>query len=136
MDLFRFVPGYRRLIFREGKEPLFLLFLAFVIAFACARGYARIARRRGWRSGSVDGVHLHHEVVGIVFVLVAGLVVFSRAGAEPTVRDWCAIFFGIGAAFVLDEFALVLSLRFFPRVRRYILMIIESMIINRSWCRC
>jgi lysyl-tRNA synthetase class 2 len=111
MDLFRFVPGYRGLIFNEGKEPLFLLLLAFVIAFACARGYARMARRRGWPSGNIGGVHLHHELVGIVFILVAGVIAFSPAGAHPAWRDWCAVFFGVGAAFVLDEFALVFYLR-------------------------
>jgi hypothetical protein len=111
MDLFRFVPGYRGVIFEEGKEPLFLLLLAFLIAFAGARGYARLARKRGWRSGSIGGVHLHHVVVGILCVLVAGLVGFSRAGTSPSVRDVCAIAFGVGAAFVLDEFALVFYLR-------------------------
>jgi Trk-type K+ transport system membrane component len=111
LDVFRFIPGYRGLIFDEGKEPIFLLLLAFVIAFAGARGYARMARRRGWRSGNVGGFHLHHEVVGILLVLVAGVVAFSRAGAQPQVRDWCAVCFGVGAAFVLDEFALVFYLR-------------------------
>ena len=111
MDLFRFIPGYRGLVFHEGKEPLFLLLLAFLIAFGGARGYARVARKRGWGSGSIGGVHLHHEVVGIVLVLAAGLVVFTRVGTDPAVRDCCAIVFGVGAAFILDEFALVFYLR-------------------------
>jgi hypothetical protein len=111
LDLFRFIPGYRDVIFDEGKEALFLLLLAFVIAFACARGYARLARQRGWGSGSIGGVHLHHEVVGIVFMLAAGLAVFTPPGAGAIARDVCAIVFGVGAAFVLDEFALVFYLR-------------------------
>jgi hypothetical protein len=111
VDIFHFVPGYRNLIFHEGKEPLFLLLLAFLLAFAGARGYARAARTRGWGSGHVGGVHVHHEVVGIVFVLLAGLVVFTHAGTDSTVRNLCAIVFGVGAAFILDEFALVFYLR-------------------------
>jgi len=111
VNLFRFIPGYGGVIFDEGKEPLFLLFVAFLIAFACTRGYTRRARDRGWGSGSVHGVHLHHVVVGIVFVLVAGLVVFTQVGTGAAVRDVCAIVFGVGAAFVLDEFALVFYLR-------------------------
>lgn len=111
MDLFRFVPGYRSVIFDEGKEPLFLLLVAFLIAFAGARGYARMARRRGWGSGSIGGVHLHHEVVGIVLVLIAGVIVFTHAGTGSATRDVCAIVFGVGAAFILDEFALVFYLR-------------------------
>jgi hypothetical protein len=111
VNLFRFIPGYGGVIFDEGKEPLFLLLLAFLIAFACTRGYTRHARKRGWGSGSVDGVHLHHVVVGIVFVLVAGLVVFTEPGTGAAVRDVCAIVFGVGAALVLDEFALIFYLR-------------------------
>jgi hypothetical protein len=111
VDLFRFIPGYRDVIFDEGKEPLFLLLVAFLIAFNCTRGYTRMARKRGWGSASVGGVHLHHVVVGIVFVLVVGLVVFTPVGTNAIVRDISAIVFGVGAAFVLDEFALVFYLR-------------------------
>jgi hypothetical protein len=111
LDLFRFIPGYHSVVFGEGKEPLFLLLVAFVIAFAGARGYARLARARGWGSGSIGGVHLHHAVVGVVFMLVAGLVVFTAAGTGAVARNICAVFFGVGAAFVLDEFALIFYLR-------------------------
>ncbi len=111
MDVFRFVPGYQGVIFDEGKEPLFLVLVAFVLAFACARGYARLARKHGWPSGNIGGVHLHHVVIGILVVLASGVVSFSRAGTEPGVRDGCAIAFGIGAAFILDEFALVFYLQ-------------------------
>jgi hypothetical protein len=111
VDLFGFIPGYRGVIFDEGKEPLFLSLLAFLIAFACTRGYTRLARKYGWGSGSVGGVHLHHDVVGIVFVLVAGLVAMTPAGTGAEVRSVCAIVFGVGAAFILDEFALVFYLR-------------------------
>jgi hypothetical protein len=110
VNLFRFIPGYEGVIFDEGKEPLFLLLLAFLIAFAATRGYTRLARKHGWGSGSVGGVHLHHVVVGIVFVLAAGLAAFTRAGTGAVVRDLCGIVFGVGAAFVLDEFALVFYL--------------------------
>jgi hypothetical protein len=111
VDLFQFIPGYRGLIFDEGKEPLFLSLLAFLIAFACTRGYTRLARSRNWGSGSVGGVHLHHVVVGIVFVLTAGFAAMTPIGTEAVVHDICAIVFGVGAAFVLDEFALVFYLR-------------------------
>jgi hypothetical protein len=111
MDIFRFVPGYRSAIYLEGKEPLFLLFVAFLIAFTLTRGYTRLARTRGWGSGSIGGVHLHHSLVGIVIVLAAGFVAFLPVGEEDVARDLCSICFGVGAALVLDEFALVFYLR-------------------------
>jgi hypothetical protein len=93
-----------------SREPTALLLAAFVVTFVLTRGYTRIARVRGWGSGSVGGVHLHHIVVGIVLVLLSGLVeIASRPGGVG--RDVLAIVFGVGGAFVLDEFALSLYLR-------------------------
>src|SRR5512146_1511993 len=93
-----------------SREPTALLLAAFVVAFVLTRGYTRVARVRGWGSGSVGGVHLHHLVVGIVLVLLSGLVeIASRPGGLG--RDVLAVVFGVGGAFVLDEFALSLYLR-------------------------
>jgi lysyl-tRNA synthetase class 2 len=110
LDLFRFVPGYHTHITAAGKEPLLLLLLAFLVAFALTRLYTRLARRHGWGSGSVHGVHLHHMVVGIVIVLVAGLLAIA-GNPGATARDGLAIAFGVGAALTLDEFALSLYLK-------------------------
>jgi hypothetical protein len=93
-----------------SREPTALLLAAFVVTFVLTRGYTRVARVRGWASGSVGGVHLHHIVVGIVLVLLGGLVeIASRPDGAG--RDVLAIVFGVGGAFVLDEFALSLYLR-------------------------
>jgi lysyl-tRNA synthetase class 2 len=112
LDLFRFIPGYKAHITDTGKEPLILLLLAFLITFTLTRLYTRLGRIRGWGSGSVDGVHLHHMVVGIVLVLLAGLAaIASTPDTSGHGRDIIGIVFGVGAAFVLDEFALSLYLR-------------------------
>ena len=110
MNLFRFVPGYETSVYEAGREPIFVALLAFLICFTITRGYTRIARVRGWGSGSVHGVHLHHVVVGIVLALASGALII---GFEPvdSIFDLllCAVF-GSGAALVLDEFALVFRL--------------------------
>ena len=111
VDLFRFIPGYTEHIYEPGKEPLLFVFLAFLIAFAITRTYTRLARRRGWGSGSVGGVHLHHVVPGIVMVLVAGALLAAPIGVESPTREIVCIVFGVGAALVLDEFALVFHLQ-------------------------
>jgi hypothetical protein len=112
LDLFRFIPGYSTHITEEGKEPLFLLLLAFLTTFAFTRLYTRLARNRGWGSGNVGGVHLHHMVVGIILVLAAGLAAVAyEPDAQGHWRDLIGIAFGVGAALVLDEFALSLYLR-------------------------
>jgi lysyl-tRNA synthetase class 2 len=111
VNLFRFIPGYETSVYEAGREPIFVALLAFLICFAITRGYTRIARIRGWGSGSVHGVHLHHVVVGIVLALASGALII---GFEPVDNLFdlflCAVF-GSGAALVLDEFALVFRLQ-------------------------
>jgi lysyl-tRNA synthetase class 2 len=108
-DIFRFIPGYSEHIVGDGKEPVLLLLLAFLITFALTRLYTRLARRYGWGSGSVGGVHLHHMVVGI-FIIIATALVAVAEWPTGIGRDLIAIFFGVGAALILDEFALSLYL--------------------------
>jgi len=73
VDAFGFIPGYRHHVVVSGKEPLVLCLIAFLVTFALTRLYTRLARKRGWGSGSVgEGIHLHHMVVGIIFILVPG----------------------------------------------------------------
>ena len=111
MNLFPFVPGYEDSIYAAGREPIFVALLAFLICFVITRGYTRLARSRGWGSGSVHGVHLHHVVVGIVLALTSGAFII---GFEPVDNVFelllCAVF-GSGAALILDEFALVFRLQ-------------------------
>jgi hypothetical protein len=54
---------------------------------------------------SIGGVHVHHQVWGILLVLVAGLFQFRFQPSSPGV-EILATMFGIGAALALDEFAL------------------------------
>jgi hypothetical protein len=110
MNLFRSVPGYETHIYDGGKEALFLLFLAFLVAFAFARLYTRLARIRGWGSASIGGVHLHHAVPGLVVAFAAGLLTFTPWGTSSPPYEALAIAFGAGAALVLDEWALIFHL--------------------------
>ena len=111
MGALDFISGYGRHTSAGGRVPLLLLILAFVLAFALTRLYTRLARARGWGSGSFGGgMHLHHMVVGILMILLSGLLEIAlRPGGLG--RDLVAIAFGIGAALTLDEFALWLYLR-------------------------
>ncbi|SOJ55888.1 hypothetical protein MSIMFB_03367 [Mycobacterium simulans] len=56
-------------------------------------------------------MHIHHVAFGVVLVMLSGLtlVTLSVNGQEPQFTI-AAILFGIGAALVLDEYALILHL--------------------------
>ena len=92
-----------------SREPTALLLAAFLVTFVLTRAYTRIGRVHGWGSASADGIHVHHLVVGIVFVLLSGLVEIATR-PDGLGRDTIAVFFGVGTAFTLDEFALWLYL--------------------------
>ncbi len=54
----------------------------------------------------IGGAHIHHVVFGIAAILVAGVFALDETFRLPR-----AALFGIGAALVLDEFALVVFLK-------------------------
>lgn len=55
------------------------------------------------------GLHIHHFVWGIFIVLIVGFL--SITINSPRLHVWLAPLFGIGAALIIDEFALWLNLR-------------------------
>ena len=109
MNLFGFFPGYETHLYDAGREPAFLILVAFILTLAGTRFYTRMARVRGWGSAHIGEVHVHHLVPGVVLSLVAGGLAVGLAPRELWVAV-VAIVFGAGAALVLDEFAMLLHL--------------------------
>src|SRR5439155_26437077 len=93
-----------------GREPLLLMLGASLLTLIGTRTYTRLARARGWRSGRVGDVHVHHLVIGIVLALVAGMLEIALQPGQSG-RELFAVIFGAGAAFILDEFALSVHMR-------------------------
>jgi hypothetical protein len=101
--------GFQIYISSDRLVALFIV-ASFLITFVLTRLYTRLARTRGWGSGHAGEIHVHHMVVGIVFILVSGWAALALDPGEP----WTlvlGIFFGVGAALTLDEFALWLYLK-------------------------
>lgn len=111
MDVFNFVPGYDTAIYATGREPAFFMLLAFILTFIITRGYTRLARIYDWGSASFGGVHTHHMVFGLVIAFAACGVEFAFTPGPGAVQLLLATLFGIGAALVLDEFALIFHLK-------------------------
>ncbi|MEV7772778.1 hypothetical protein [Kitasatospora sp. NPDC086791] len=106
------LDGYREHIVNAHKQPLFLLLVGFITSFVCIRFSVRMIRAQvRWWPGNVTpgGLHIHHMVFGLGFLLLGGIGVFATYGGQP----WMNLFglaFGIGCGLVLDEFALILHL--------------------------
>jgi hypothetical protein len=109
-----------------GRQPLVCCLIAFIATFLVTRLIVRYIRahsdstapHRWWQPRNISvsgnaggGFHLHHVVIGVVLVLVSGVSMVTLA-VDGGAREFTvtAVFFGIGAALVLDEFALILHL--------------------------
>jgi heme/copper-type cytochrome/quinol oxidase subunit 4 len=104
------------------RLPLMWCLIAFLLTFLVTRTIVRYIRahadsdapRKWWQPRNLGhgSVHIHHVVIGVVLVMVSGVTMVTLAvdGGVPEFTA-AAIFFGIGAALVLDEFALILHLQ-------------------------
>jgi uncharacterized membrane protein len=105
----------------QGRLPLLCCLVAFILTFFVTRTFVRFIRHRAerglpqrwWqpRNVHIGSLHIHHVTFGVVLVMVSGLTLVTLAvdGQQPEFTI-AAIFFGIGAALVLDEYALILHL--------------------------
>ncbi|MUL45499.1 hypothetical protein FZI85_24150 [Mycobacterium sp. CBMA293] len=109
----------------SGRLPLLWCLVAFILTFFVTRTVVRYIRanadnpapRKWWQprnisvSEAAGGLHIHHVVIGVVLVMLSGVTMVTLAvdGGVPEFTV-AAVFFGIGAALVLDEFALILHL--------------------------
>ncbi len=104
---------FARRVLETGRLPLFCFFIAFLVTFLFIRFSVRMIRAQvKWWPGNVTpgGLHIHHAVFGVVFMVVGGLAGLAAPDNPVGVPSACAAVFGLGAALVLDEFALILHL--------------------------
>jgi len=112
-DAFPVVQAFDEEVIRAGYRPAQMVLVAFLVTFGCVRWYTH-AVRRGVGPGnlSVGGQRIHHMVPGIFLLLGAGFVSIAIETEMPWFLWWLLpMAFGVGAALVLDEFALWLELR-------------------------
>lgn len=110
---------YQTTIVAAGRAPALWLLVGFVLTYGTTRWVTlRIHARRESGAGDgnsrikdlhIGGVHVHHQVWGILLVLLTGLLEFRFRPGSPWV-EVLSVLFGAGAALALDEFALWLHL--------------------------
>ena len=141
------VDGAAQVLPRAGATPervsLLWLLLAFVVTTVLTRAATRYIRHRADRAPAgarpsgpirdilINGVHIHHQVWGILLILLVGLlqVAYRPSGAWA---DVAAAAFGVGAALTLDQFALWLHLEdvyWSPQGRTSVTALITTAII-------
>ena len=113
-DAFPVVQAFDDEVIEAGFRPAQVVLVAFLVTFGCVRLYTHATREgRGPGNLSVGGLRVHHMVPGIFLLLVSGFIaITSEDDSLPWYLWWLLpTAFGVGAALVLDEFALWLNLR-------------------------
>ena len=108
------VDWFHDTVVRPGRLPLFCFFVGMIVSFAVIRFSVRMIRAQvRWWPGNVTpgGMHIHHVVFGVVFMLLGGVIGLAIPAGATGWRAAAAAVFGAGSALVLDEFALILHLR-------------------------
>ena len=113
---------YQSVVVDTGRSAALWLLLGFLITYGITRRITLKIRARSLTAPDqpipeeelggglvkdihIGGVHVHHQVWGILLVLVAGLLEFRYSPGSPW-QEVLGAAFGAGAALALDEFAL------------------------------
>jgi hypothetical protein len=85
--------------------------LTFALTFGLLRALTYGIREDWlpWGNIVTGGLHIHHYVWGVALLLVLGLV--TLVVDSPHLNPWLGALYGVAAALVIDEFALLLNLR-------------------------
>ena len=108
LALVRLAPG---MTLTNGRIALLWLLGALVLTTLVTRFVTRRIRSgsTGLHNWEVGGIHVHHQVFGIVMVLLCGCFEFAYQPSGAGLFILAALF-GVGAGLTLDEFALWLYL--------------------------
>lgn len=88
-----------------------LAWLAFTVTFGGARLVTWLIHidTRDVGDVSAGGTHLHHYLWGLV--LLAGVAIFGMVDRSPRARSWMGLALGIALALIVDEAALLITLK-------------------------
>lgn len=104
--MFGFISRLIRRIEDSKRLAQILVLLSFLASFAAIRTITYLQKIGAlYNPGIRATLHIHHLVPGILLLLISGYVGLSF-WASDKIRHFMAILFGIGAALVIDEFAL------------------------------
>jgi hypothetical protein len=107
--------GIRISIGGDGAlRPMMWMFIAILATFLITRTVTRLIRSgsgagAGLGNVRLAGVHIHHQVFGILLIIGTGIALVS-ATPHGAALDVAAAVFGVGVSLTLDEFALWLHL--------------------------
>lgn len=98
---------YGRHIRGRGIESSLIATISYFVTLVVVRAYTTAVQARPLAPDvTIGDTHIHHVVFGVFALLIAGVL-----SLDDVLRLPRAVLFGIGAALVLDELALIVFLR-------------------------
>ena len=98
----------------ESRAAVAAFTIGLLVTFLGVRINTRLIRAKvKWWFHDIEsegGLHVHHMVIGVVLMVVAGVTLIAALPHDLTLQ-LAALVFGAGVALTLDEFALILRLQ-------------------------
>ena len=108
-------------MFDPQRHAVLWMLVGFIVTTAATRAVTRFIRHKAnqaeqylkekaspglIRNMMIAGIHIHHQVWGILILLFTGLLMFAYTPEHGLVLNIMGYLFGMGAALTLDEFAM------------------------------
>ena len=95
----------------QTHRSLLSAWIAFGVTFGLCRGLTYGIREGVLPNVNIEtpGIHIHHYVWGILLLLIVGYLALVDDKAKY--HRFLSVAYGVGAALIIDEFALLLNLR-------------------------
>jgi hypothetical protein len=100
------VRSYEKHVKGRPLEASVVATIAYFVTLVAVRTFTILTHSSRSADISIGGVHVHHLVFGVLFLLLSGFLSLDELFRLPR-----AAIFGVGAALVLDEFALLVFLK-------------------------
>jgi lysyl-tRNA synthetase class 2 len=98
----------------QSRAAIAAFTIGLLVTFLGVRINTRLIRAKvKWWFHDIEsegGLHVHHMVIGVVLMVVAGITLIAALPHDLTLQI-AALVFGAGVALTLDEFALILRLQ-------------------------
>ncbi len=103
----RIGAAYDRHVRGRPVEASTVATISYLVTLVAVRAYTTIVRPLPDAPDiTIGDTHIHHVVPGVLLLLLAGMLALDEVARLPR-----AVLFGVGAALVLDELALIVFLK-------------------------
>jgi Ca2+/Na+ antiporter len=111
--------------FRYRRDLPFLILLSFLLGFVILRFLVMSTNFQLW----VDGYHLHHFYLGVLFLMISGWISINIRDEKKVLRI-AAFLYGAGIGLIADETGLLFTFSDYWDNATYVVVAIITVILS------